>query len=97
MKRLTLYIYNVLGITCFVVWTITTTLQVINPHPYRGLVGNLVLVIGLVLFYIHARINHLKSPLYDPDKKKHFRNWVIQVFAIAFTAIIVGFLYLKFF
>ncbi len=97
MKRLNLYIYNVLGIICFVVWIITTIFQVVHPHPYRGLIGNIVLVIGLVLFYIHAKINHIKSPLYDPDKKKHFRNWVVLILSITLTAIIVGLLYWKVF
>jgi hypothetical protein len=94
MKRLTLY--NVLGIICSVVWVITMIFQVINPHPYRGLIGNLVLVIGLLLFHIHAKINHIKSPLYDPDKKKHFRNWVVYILINAIIVIMIGFLYWKF-
>jgi|WetSurMetagenome_2_1015567.scaffolds.fasta_scaffold269467_1 hypothetical protein len=93
----TISLYNVLGIICFVVWIITTIFQVINPHPYRGLIGNLVLVIGLILFYIHAKINHIKSPLYDPDKKKHIRNWVVFILSSVLIVIMVGFLYWKIF
>jgi len=95
MKKLTHYIYNVLGIICFVVWIITTIFQVIKPHPYRGLIGNIVLVIGLLLFYIHAKINHIKSPLYDPDKKKHIRNWVVFILINALVVVMIGILYWK--
>ena len=70
-------LYNVLGIICGIIWIITMILQVMYPHPYRGLIGNIVLLIGLLFFYIHAKINQIKSPLYNPDKKKCFCNWVI--------------------
>jgi multisubunit Na+/H+ antiporter MnhB subunit len=93
MKKLA--IFNVLGIICFVIWMITMILQVHHPHPYRGLIGNLVLVTGLILFFIYSRINQIKSPLYDPDKKKHIRNWVVLILADALIVVIVGFLYWK--
>jgi len=95
MKRLTSYIYNVLGIICFVVWAVNMVFQVKNPHPIRGLIGNLVLLIGCLLFYIHAKINHIKSPMYDPDKRKHIRNWVVVIVIDVIVAFGVGFLYWK--
>ena len=97
MKRLTRYIYGVLGIVCTVVWIITTALQVIHPHPYRGLIGNIAITIGVVLLFIRAKLNHKKSFLYDPDKKKHFRNWVVYILILAITVIVVVFFYYKVF
>ncbi len=70
MKKI--YLYKSLGLICFVAWIVITILQVLKPHPFRGIIGNIVLVIGIILFYIHDKINHIKSPLYDPDKKNTF-------------------------
>jgi len=42
--------YKIILIICFCIWIITTTLQISNPHPYRGLIGNIILVIGLILY-----------------------------------------------
>jgi hypothetical protein len=94
MKRLSLYV--VLGVICHLVWITTTVLQVIKPHPYRGLIGNIVFVTGLVLFYIHNKKNGIKSPLYDPDKKKHIRNWAIFILGSILIAIVVGSLFSRF-
>lgn len=65
--------YTIIGIICFSIWIISTILQVTNPHPYRGLVGNLILVVGILFILINDII---KSPLYDQNKTKHFRNWI---------------------
>jgi len=70
MKKLN--IYNSLGVVCFVIWIITTIIHVQKPHPYLGIFNNLLVVMGVSLFFIHNKINHIKSPLYDPDKKNTF-------------------------
>ncbi len=93
MKKTNLY--KVLGIICFIVWIITTILQVIYPHPFRGLIGNIVLVIGLLLLNIHDRINQIKTPLYDPDKTKHFRNWLVFILINVLLVIMIGIFCLK--
>jgi len=95
MKKTNLY--NVLSIICFVVYTIIVIFQVVHPHPVMktrqliGLIGFLIMVTG---FYF---ANKFKSPFYDPDKKKHFRNWIIFFLAITITVVLIGFIYLKFF
>ena len=86
-------IYNVLSIICFVVYAIIMIFQVIHPHPvmktrqFIGLIGFLTMMTG---FYF---ANKLKSPFYDPDKKKHIRNWVIFFLAITITVVMIGLIY----
>jgi len=102
MKRSNLYknLYYILAFISFIVWIILPKLSgipLMKIRLYRGITGSLLLVIGLILSYIHAKINHIKNPFYDPDKKKHFRNWVIVILSLVLTVIIVAFVYLKFF
>lgn len=90
-------LFYVLGGICAIVVLIIAIMQVYDPHPYRELIRNIVLVIGTLMSFIHAIINHRKSPLYDPDRKKHIRNWVVYILSLVLTVIVVAFIYLKFF
>ncbi len=88
--------YKIISAICFVIWIISTILQIYNPHPYRGLIGNLILVIGIVSSLIYAKKNKIKSPLYDPNKRKHIRNWVMFIIIIVIIVIIVVLIFLNF-
>lgn len=88
-------ILNIIGFICVAIWITTIILQVMHPHPYRGLIGNIVMVIGLLFFHRYAKINNLKSPLYDPDKKKHIHNWIIFITLDVLIVFLVVILFLK--
>ncbi len=88
-------VLNVIGFLCSIVWIITCILQVMHPHPYRGLIGNIIMVIGLLFFHRYAKINQFKSPLYDPDKTKHLRNWIVFISLDVLIVFLVVILFLK--
>ena len=80
---------------CFGIWIITTALQVYYPHPYRGLIGNSIMFVGILVSFIQAKRKKLKSPLYSPSRFKHVLNWVVLIFSIIITITFVGFIYSK--
>ena len=84
--------YKIILIICFCIWIITTTLQISNPHPYRGLIGNIILVIGLILSRINAKKHQIKSPLYDPNKVKHIWNWIVFILLSSIVVAIIIYL-----
>ena len=95
MRKSTLL--NVLVIIFIVVWIVIMIFQAKHPLAYRGFIGFIGFGVILIFNYIRAKINNEKSPMYDPDKKKHIRNWLVLLLSCALTVIIVSFVYLKFF
>lgn len=86
----------IIGIICIIASIIITILQVMYPHPYRGIFGRIFSILSLILFYLYGKINHInffKSPFYDPDKKKHLRNWIIFITSSILVIVMIVFLF----
>ena len=84
--------YDYLIFPCSIFWGITTILQVTSPHPYRGLIGNIVMVIGLLSYHIYAMAYRKKTLLFDPSKNIHTLNWIVFIFLTAILLIMFGLL-----
>ena len=80
-------------VPCAIFWGITTTLQVANPHPFRGLIGNVVMVIGLLLNHIYAMAYRRKTLLFDPNKNNHTLNWIVFMTLTAILIFMLGLLF----
>ena len=85
--------YDYLIVPCAIFWGITTMLQVSSPHPTRGLIGNMVMTMGLLMYHIYAMRHRRRTFLYDPDKNNTTPNWIVFVILVAFLIILIGLLY----
>ncbi|MCB5256602.1 MAG: accessory gene regulator B family protein [Candidatus Cloacimonadaceae bacterium] len=91
------YIYRNLSILCFIACVIISRYQIYDPNLYRGLLGRVLFVASCIFVIIHNRVNNIKSPFYDPDKKKHIRNWLIYIISIIVFVIVFVYVYINYF
>jgi hypothetical protein len=84
--------YDYLIVPCSIFWGITTILQMTSPHPYRGLIGNIIMVIGLLFYHIYAIAYRRKTVLFDPNKNNHTLNWIVLICLTAILVIMFGLL-----
>lgn len=84
--------YDYLIVPCSIFWAITTTLQVSSPHPSRGLIGNIVMAMGLLLYHIYAMRHRRRTLLFDPNKNNHTLNWIVFAILAVFLMIMFGLL-----
>jgi hypothetical protein len=85
--------YDYLIVPCTIYWGITMILQVRNPHPFRGLVGSIVLMLGVLSSHIYAMVNRRKTPIFDPDKNNQTLNRIVLIAVIALLILKFGFIY----
>lgn len=92
MKRHFRFDYMI--VPCVIFWGITTTLQVTSPHPIRGLIGNVVMVIGLLLYHIYAMAYRRKTLLFDPNKNNHTLNLIVFMTLTVILILLFGLLFM---
>ena len=82
--------YDYLSYPCYLFFAISRYLQFINPHPYRGLIGNIVFVVGILLAHTYAMKYRKKTIWFNPDKNNHTLNWTIFIILAAILVFMFG-------